>query len=91
MFCSGEVHPFVLGAVVFHSTGPAYDYSLRLNHSWAPSGFPDLRTIMDTKGSGVNDLLLGVNLVSQMQYSLSGFLTVSLHRNLVACSVHRRT
>ncbi|GAQ79509.1 ABC transporter A family [Klebsormidium nitens] len=73
---SGEVHPFLLGAVVFHSTGPAYDYSLRLNHSWAPSGFPDLRTIMDTKGSGVNDLFLGLNLISQTQYALSGFLTL---------------
>lgn len=75
--CSGEAHPFLLGAVVFHSTGPGYDYSLRLNHSWAPSGFPDLRTIMDTKGSGVNDLFLGLNIISQTQYALSGFLTVS--------------
>jgi ATP-binding cassette subfamily A (ABC1) protein 3 len=71
------VNPRILGAVVFHSLGPVYDYSLRLNHSWAPSGFPDVKSIMDTKGSGVNDLYLGLNLIPQMQYSLSGFLTVS--------------
>jgi hypothetical protein len=71
------VNPRILGAVVFHSLGPVYDYSLCLNHSWAPSGFPDVKSIMDTKGSGVNDLYLGLNLIPQMQYSLSGFLTVS--------------
>eukprot|EP00897_Mesotaenium_endlicherianum_P001210 jgi/Mesen1/1116/ME000123S00292 len=67
----------VKGAVVFHSEGPQkFDYSLRLNHTWAPSGFPDLSSIMDTTGGYTNDLQLGVNLVPTLQYGLSGFYSI---------------
>lgn len=53
-----------------------FDYSIRLNHSWAFSGFPDVNTIMDTNGPYYNDLDLGVSSVPTLQYGLSGFLTV---------------
>ncbi|XP_048321587.1 ABC transporter A family member 1 isoform X2 [Ziziphus jujuba] len=70
-------NPKIKGAVVFHSQGPQlFDYSIRLNHSWAFSGFPDVKSIMDTNGPYLNDLELGVNTVPTMQYSFSGFLTL---------------
>ncbi|KAG9457355.1 hypothetical protein H6P81_001863 [Aristolochia fimbriata] len=70
-------NPRIKGAIVFHEQGPAsFDYSIRLNHSWAFSGFPDVKTIMDTNGPYVNDLELGVSPVPSLQYGLSGFLTL---------------
>ncbi|KAE8702550.1 hypothetical protein F3Y22_tig00110482pilonHSYRG00318 [Hibiscus syriacus] len=70
-------NPKIKGAVVFHHQGPQlFDYSIRLNHTWAFSGFPDVKTIMDTNGPYLNDLELGVNILSTMQYSFSGFLTL---------------
>ncbi|XP_074276823.1 ABC transporter A family member 1 isoform X2 [Silene latifolia] len=70
-------NPKISGAVVFHSQGPQlYDYSIRLNHTWAFSGFPDVKTIMDVNGPYLNDLELGVNTIPIMQYGLSGFLTL---------------
>ncbi|KAK9664352.1 hypothetical protein RND81_14G035600 [Saponaria officinalis] len=70
-------NPRIRGAVVFHSQGPqSYDYSIRLNHSWAFSGFPDVKTIMDVNGPYLNDLELGVNTIPIMQYGFSGFLTL---------------
>lgn len=72
-------NPKIKGAVVFHDQGPlVFDYSIRLNHSWAFSGFPDVKTIMDTNGPYLNDLELGVDAVPTLQYSFSGFLTVWL-------------
>ncbi|KAL6133968.1 hypothetical protein ACLB2K_066201 [Fragaria x ananassa] len=74
MNCS---NPKIKGAVVFHDQGPQrFDYSIRLNHTWAFSGFPDVKSIMDTNGPYFNDLELGVNTVPTMQYSFSGFLTL---------------
>lgn len=62
---------------MFHSQGPQlFDYSIRLNHTWAFSGFPDVKSIMDINGPYLNDLELGVNVIPTMQYGLSGFLTV---------------
>ncbi|KAL8128675.1 hypothetical protein V2J09_017830 [Rumex salicifolius] len=70
-------NPLIKGAVVFHAQGPwSYDYSIRLNHTWAFSGFPDVKTIMDTNGPYLNDLELGVNMIPILQYGLSGFLTI---------------
>ncbi|OMP06264.1 ABC transporter A, ABCA [Corchorus olitorius] len=70
-------NPKIKGAVVFHHQGPQlFDYSIRLNHTWAFSGFPDVSTIMDTNGPYLNDLELGVNIIPTMQYSYSGFLTL---------------
>lgn len=70
-------NPKIRGAVVFHSQGPKlFDYSIRLNHTWAFSGFPDVKTIMDIDGPYLNDLELGVNAVPILQYGFSGFLTV---------------
>ncbi|KAK6945284.1 ABC transporter-like, ATP-binding domain [Dillenia turbinata] len=70
-------YPKIRGAIVFHDQGPqSYDYSIRLNHSWAFSGFPDVKTIMDTNGAYLNDLELGVNIVPTLQYGFSGFLTL---------------
>ncbi|KAK4797503.1 hypothetical protein SAY86_029829 [Trapa natans] len=70
-------NPKIRGAIVFHSQGPLlYDYSIRLNHTWAFSGFPDVKSIMDTNGPFLNDLDLGVNPIPIMQYSFSGFLTL---------------
>uniref|UniRef100_A0A803P6X4 ABC transporter domain-containing protein n=1 Tax=Cannabis sativa TaxID=3483 RepID=A0A803P6X4_CANSA len=70
-------NPKIKGAVVFHDQGPQlFDYSIRLNHTWAFKGFPDIRSIMDTNGPYVNDLELGVNPVPILQYSFSGFLTL---------------
>ncbi|GKU89849.1 hypothetical protein SLEP1_g3933 [Rubroshorea leprosula] len=70
-------NPKIKGAVVFHHQGPhVFDYSIRLNHTWAFSGFPDVESIMDTNGPFVNDLALGLSHVPTMQYSLSGFLTL---------------
>ncbi|CAJ1912333.1 unnamed protein product [Sphenostylis stenocarpa] len=69
-------NPKIKGAVVFYEQGPqSFDYSIRLNHTWAFSGFPDVTTIMDTNGPFLNDLELGVSAVPTMQYSFSGFLT----------------
>ncbi|CAN6577001.1 unnamed protein product [Malus baccata var. baccata] len=71
------LNPKIKGAVVFHDQGPqSFDYSIRLNHTWAFSGFPDVKSIMDTNGPYLNDLELGVNAVPTMQYSASGFLTL---------------
>lgn len=70
-------NPKIRGAVVFHDQGPhTFDYSIRLNHTWAFSGFPDVKTIMDTNGPYLNDLELGVSPIPIMQYSYSGFLTL---------------
>ncbi|XP_031398981.1 ABC transporter A family member 1 isoform X1 [Punica granatum] len=70
-------NPKIKGAVVFHDQGPRlYDYSIRLNHTWAFSGFPDVKSIMDTNGPFLNDLELGVNPIPTMQYSFSGFFTL---------------
>ncbi|XP_022152229.1 ABC transporter A family member 1 isoform X2 [Momordica charantia] len=70
-------YPKIKGAVVFHEQGPKlFDYSIRLNHTWAFSGFPDVRSIMDTNGPYLNDLELGVTNIPTMQYSFSGFLTL---------------
>jgi hypothetical protein len=72
-------NPKIKGAVVFHNQGPQlFDYSIRLNHTWAFSGFPDVRTIMDVNGPYLNDLELGVNIIPTMQYSSSAFFTVCL-------------
>lgn len=69
-------YPKIKGAIVFHTQGPQiFDYSIRLNHSWAFSGFPDVKTIMDVNGPYLNDLELGVNVVPTLQYGFSGFLT----------------
>ncbi|CAN1288577.1 ABC transporter A family member 1 [Linum perenne] len=70
-------NPKIKGAVVFHHQGPqVFDYSIRLNHTWAFSGFPDINTIMDVNGPFLNDLELGVNIVPILQYSSSGFFTL---------------
>lgn len=70
-------NPKIKGAIIFHDQGPElFDYSIRLNHTWAFSGFPDVKTIMDIDGPYLNDLELGVDTISIMQYSFSGFLTV---------------
>lgn len=70
-------NPKIRGAVVFHGQGPQiYDYSIRLNHTWAFSGFPDAKTIMDVNGPYVNDLELGLNTIPILQYGFSGFLTL---------------
>ncbi|XP_058738226.1 ABC transporter A family member 1 isoform X2 [Vicia villosa] len=70
-------NPKIKGAVVFYEQGPqSFDYSIRLNHTWAFSGFPDITTIMDTNGPFLNDLELEVSAVPTMQYSFSGFLTL---------------
>lgn len=62
---------------MFHEQGPeSFDYSIRLNHTWAFSGFPDVKSIMDLNGPYLNDLELGVNIIPIMQYGFSGFLTV---------------
>ncbi|KAK3023522.1 hypothetical protein RJ639_044788 [Escallonia herrerae] len=69
--------PKIKGAIVFHEQGPqTFDYSIRLNHSWAFSGFPDVKSIMDTNGPYLDDLELGVNTIPILQYSFSGFLTL---------------
>ncbi|XP_042485746.1 ABC transporter A family member 1 isoform X1 [Macadamia integrifolia] len=69
--------PKIKGAIVFHEQGPQlFDYSIRLNHSWAFSGFPDVKTIMDVNGPYLNDLELGVTSVPTLQYGFSGFLTL---------------
>ncbi|PIA53512.1 hypothetical protein AQUCO_00900239v1, partial [Aquilegia coerulea] len=70
-------NPKIKGAVIFHEQGPhSFAYSIRLNHSWAFSGFPDVKSIMDTNGPYVNDLNLGVDTIPTMQYGFSGFLTL---------------
>ncbi|XP_058083562.1 ABC transporter A family member 1 isoform X2 [Magnolia sinica] len=70
-------NPKIRGAIIFHEQGPqVFDYSIRLNHTWAFSGFPDVKTIMDTNGPFVNDLELGVSAVPTLQYGFSGFLTL---------------
>lgn len=77
ILCRNCSNPKINGAVVFYEQGPqSFDYSIRLNHTWAFSGFPDVTTIMDTNGPFLNDLELGVSAVPTMQYSFSGFLTV---------------
>ena len=63
---------------MFHEQGPhAFDYSIRLNHTWAFSGFPDPNSIMDVNGPYLNDLELGASVVPTLQYGMSGFFTVS--------------
>lgn len=70
-------NPKIKGAIVFHGQGPyLYDYSIRLNHTWAFSGFPDVNSIMDINGPYVNDLELGLNQIPILQYGSSGFLTL---------------
>ncbi|KAL3533759.1 hypothetical protein ACH5RR_007280, partial [Cinchona calisaya] len=70
-------NPKIKGAIVFHNQGPeVFDYSIRLNHTWAFSGFPNVRTIMDVNGPYLNDLELGVNTIPILQYGFSGFLTL---------------
>ncbi|KAM7505446.1 hypothetical protein LguiB_004350 [Lonicera macranthoides] len=70
-------NPKIKGAIVFHDQGPQiFDYSIRLNHSWAFSGFPDVKSIMDTNGPYVDDLELGFNPIPILQYGFSGFLTL---------------
>lgn len=70
-------NPKIRGAIVFHGQGPyLYDYSIRLNHTWAFSGFPDVKSIMDINGPYVNDLELGLNQIPILQYGYSGFLTL---------------
>ncbi|KAF5208207.1 Abc transporter a family member, partial [Thalictrum thalictroides] len=70
-------NPKIKGAVIFHEQGPhSFAYSIRLNHSWAFSGFPDVKSIMDTNGPYVNDLNLGVEIIPTLQYGFSGFLTL---------------
>lgn len=70
-------NPKLRGAIVLHDQGPElFDYSIRLNHSWAFSGFPDLQTIMDLNGPYLNDLNLGVSIIPILQYGSSGFLTL---------------
>ncbi|KAK1318291.1 ABC transporter A family member 1 [Acorus calamus] len=70
-------NPKIKGAIIFHAQGPQFfDYSIRLNHSWAFSGFPDVKTIMDVNGPYLNDLELGVSNVPTLQYGFSGFLTL---------------
>nr|XP_043635410.1 ABC transporter A family member 1 [Erigeron canadensis] len=70
-------HPKIKGAIVFHGQGPyLYDYSIRLNHTWAFSGFPDVKSIMDINGPYLNDLELGLNQIPILQYGYSGFLTL---------------
>ncbi|KAG8371966.1 hypothetical protein BUALT_Bualt12G0017800 [Buddleja alternifolia] len=70
-------NPKIKGAIVFHYQGPRlFDYSIRLNHTWAFTGFPNVKSIMDTNGPYLNDLELGVNIIPIMQYGLSGFLTL---------------
>lgn len=83
--CRKHTNPKISGAIVFHVQGPRlFDYSIRLNHTWAFSGFPDLKSIMDTNGPYLNDLELGVNIIPIMQYSFSGFLTVWSHHPSIA-------
>ncbi|KAA0056173.1 ABC transporter A family member 1 isoform X7 [Cucumis melo var. makuwa] len=70
-------NPKIKGAVVFHEQGPElFDYSIRLNHTWAFSGFPNVRSIMDMNGPYLNDLEPGATNIPTMQYSFSGFLTL---------------
>ncbi|KAL9667105.1 hypothetical protein QQ045_001452 [Rhodiola kirilowii] len=70
-------NPKIRGAVVFHCQGPQlFDYGIRLNHTWAFSGVPDVKSIMDSNGPYLNDLELGVNIVPTLQYGFSGFLTL---------------
>lgn len=70
-------NPKIRGAIVFHGQGPhLYDYSIWLNHTWAFSGFPDVKSIMDINDPYVNDLELGLNQIPILQYGYSGFLTL---------------
>nr|GEW36328.1 ABC transporter A family member 1 isoform X1 [Tanacetum cinerariifolium] len=76
-------NPKIKGAIVFHGQGPyLYDYSIRLNHTWAFSGFPDVNSIMDINGPYVNDLELGLNQIPILQYGSSGFLTLQQSNSL---------
>ncbi|XP_020526672.1 ABC transporter A family member 1 isoform X2 [Amborella trichopoda] len=70
-------YPMIKAAIIFHELGPlVFDYSIRLNHTWAFSGFPDVKSIMDTNGPYLYDLQLGVDTVPTLQYGFSGFLTL---------------
>lgn len=70
-------NPKIKGAIVFHQQGPLiFDYSIRLNHTWAFSGFPDVKAIMDVNGPYLDDLELGMSIIPTLQYGFSGFLTV---------------
>lgn len=81
-------NPKIRGAIVFHEHGPQlFDYSIRLNHTWAFSGYPDVKTIMDVNGPYLNDLELGVNIVPSLQYSFSGFLTLQQVMDALIISV----
>lgn len=72
-------NPKIKGAIVFHQQGPLiFDYSIRLNHTWAFSGFPDVKAIMDVNGPYLDDLELGMSIIPTLQYGFSGFLTVWL-------------
>ncbi|KAJ3669241.1 hypothetical protein LUZ60_011191 [Juncus effusus] len=70
-------NPKIKGAIIFNELGPKlFDYSIRLNHTWAFSGFPDMKSIMDVNGPYLNDLELDMNIVPTLQYGFSGFLTL---------------
>lgn len=85
-FLRNCLNPKIKGAIIFHEQGPrSFDYSIRLNHTWAFSGFPDVKSIMDTNGPYLNDLELGVNIIPTLQYSFSGFLTVCSHISFSFC------
>ncbi|KAK8968519.1 ABC transporter A family member 1 [Platanthera guangdongensis] len=84
-------NPKIRGAIVFHEYGPqVFDYSIRLNHTWAFSGFPDVKTIMDVNGPYLNDLELGVSIAPTLQYSFSGFLTLQQVMDALIISVAKQ-
>lgn len=89
-----STNPKIKGAIVFHDQGPqSFDYSIRLNHTWAFSGFPDVKSIMDLNGPYLNDLELGVNPIPIMQYGFSGFLTLQqvMDSFIIYAAQQRRT
>ncbi|KAL0383532.1 UNVERIFIED_CONTAM: ABC transporter A family member 1 [Sesamum calycinum] len=71
-------NPKIKGAIVFHNQGPRlFDYSIRLNHTWAFSGFPNVKSIMDTNGPYLNDLeLVGLDrrCGSELQQVMDSFI-----------------
>ncbi|XP_021830988.1 ABC transporter A family member 1-like, partial [Prunus avium] len=80
MNCS---NPKIKEAAVFHDQGPQFfDYSIRLNHTWAFSGFPDVKSIMDANGPQLNDLELYGCFVPTI-HQVSGFPDVkSIHHGV---------
>ncbi|KAL2535052.1 ABC transporter A family member 1 [Abeliophyllum distichum] len=89
-----STNPKIKGAIVFHDQGhQSFDYSIRLNHTWAFSGFPDVKSIMDMNGPYLNDLELGVNTIPIMQYGFSGFLTLQqvMDSFIIYAAQQRRT